>query len=484
VRETLVTSAFCAIALGLALTAAHLEPEARVPEALSDEGQPFYPDFKDPLACKALEIIDYNETTATAEPFKVELRNGRFVIPTHHGYPADAKDRLAKTAAALMDLRKDTVRSNSIADHASFGVIDPMDADATSLAGRGKRVTLKDADGNVLADYILGKPVQGKTGYRYVRIPGGKTTYAVRTDAEPSADFADWVKADVLRLSADDIRRITIHDYSVDEQFGAVTRLEKTTLSRRDGDWVTDDGGAPAKATVQALVASLANLRIVDVRPKPDDIARNLVASNRIELSMENMVSLRGMGFFFTPRGQLLSNEGETIVETRHGLIYTLRFGEVAGGSGIATVGDENAMDIDKAQESRYVFITVRYETTRAAEHNEGDASKIENEGKRRAGTLSRRFAPWYYVISGTDFAKLRPGRRKLVVDGAAHEPADAIKPRVGSSSPPPVNGAEQESAPPKPVIRSLDDTNVSQRGGPEQPPPPPSPSSSPSPLP
>jgi hypothetical protein len=287
-----------------------------------------------------------------------------------------------------------------------------------------------------------------------------------------------------LRLSADDIRRITIHDYSVDEQYGMITRMERTTLSRRSGGWVDDGGGVPNKAAIRTLAATLANLSIVDVRPKPEDIARNLGASNRIEISMENMVLLRRMGFFFTPRGRLLSNEGETIVETTHGLVYNLRFGEVSGVHSAAAAVNDNDKNADGAQENRYVFVTVRYDPTRAAEHNEGDATKVETRGKRRAEALSRRFAPWYYVISGTDFAKLRPGRPKLVVDGVAHEPADATKPRVGPSEPPPVNGDGQESAPPESVVRSSEDTNVSQRDDPEQPPPPPSPSSSPSPLP
>ena len=63
-------------------------------------------------------------------------------------------------------------------------------------------MTLRDANGVALADYIFGKPAEGKPGYRYVRVPGHKCTYAVKTDADPSARFADWVNAGLLRISS------------------------------------------------------------------------------------------------------------------------------------------------------------------------------------------------------------------------------------------------------------------------------------------
>ena len=38
------------------------------------------------------------------------FKDKKWVIPSHYNYPADAKDRLSKTSAALMDLTKDTIR--------------------------------------------------------------------------------------------------------------------------------------------------------------------------------------------------------------------------------------------------------------------------------------------------------------------------------------------------------------------------------------
>ena len=66
----------------------------------NDQGQAFFPDFKDPLACTDLEVVDFEPSTATASRFRVMFKDKKWVIPSHYNYPADAKDRLSKTAAA------------------------------------------------------------------------------------------------------------------------------------------------------------------------------------------------------------------------------------------------------------------------------------------------------------------------------------------------------------------------------------------------
>jgi hypothetical protein len=180
------------------------------------------------LAPKAIEVIDYDEVTATASPLKVEFRDSKWTIPSHHGYPADAADRLPKTAAALMELRKDIVVSDRVEDHSEYGVLDPLDQAATALSGRGKRVTLRGENGEVLADFIVGKTVPDKAGYRYLRMPGQRRVYAVKTDADVSAKFTDWIETDLLKLSGSDIRRINVNSYSINEQRGILENAEQS----------------------------------------------------------------------------------------------------------------------------------------------------------------------------------------------------------------------------------------------------------------
>ena len=53
-------------------------------------------------------------------PLKVQFQQGKWLIASHYNYRVDIGDRLAKTAAALMDLKKDMVRSDSPLDHAKY----------------------------------------------------------------------------------------------------------------------------------------------------------------------------------------------------------------------------------------------------------------------------------------------------------------------------------------------------------------------------
>lgn len=394
-------------AVVMAAAAVIVDPGAYTPGVFDDQGEVFFADFTDPQAPKTIEIIDYNEATATATPLQVEFTDNKWVIPSHHNYPADAEQRLAQTAAALIELRKDRIVSDRVEDHATYSVVDPLDENAASLAGRGKRVTLRDGEGNVLADFIAGGKVEGKPGYRYMRVPPQKRTYEVKTEADISARFEDWIETDLLKAATSDLRRIVIDRYSINERLGRIENRQTTTLVHDDGKWKMG-GRTPNADAMSDLTAALDKLTIVDVQPKPESLTADLKARSGIKPTMENFRSLQGKGFFPNPyTGQLLSNEGEIIVDSKNGLRYTLRFGEIASGGG-AREGSEEQAEKEEG-ERRYVLISAAYSADRAKSY-EGDAE----EGKELHEELRNRFAEWYYVISGADFAKLRPSRAAL----------------------------------------------------------------------
>jgi hypothetical protein len=362
---------------------------------MSDQGAAFYPNFTDAQAPRTIEVVDYDEATDTALPLKVQFLQGKWVIASHYNYRVDIGDRLAKTAAALMYLKKDMVRSDSALDHAKYGVVDPLDEKASGLTGRGKRVTLRDANGGVLADYILGKPVDGKPGYRYVRVPGQKRTYAVKTDADPSARFADWVNAGLLRIASASIRKVTINRYNIDPAAGRMSNAETTVLTADKGEWKAGAGEKLNLPAVHAMAAALDGLKIVDVRPKPPGLAAGL-RHEELQITLETALSLQKAGYFFTPQGRVYSSEGDMTVETNNGLMYSLRFGEVAAGDTKSGAPADN----------RTLFVMVHFDPAKAAAYG-GDAGA----GERTARELNDRFADWYYVISGKDFQNLRLGR-------------------------------------------------------------------------
>lgn len=376
-NEVARTGLFVAGAAALIATASWVRPESASSEIYSDAGQAFFPSFRSVDAVKAIEVVDYDEAEAVARPLKVEFRKGRWLLTSHSDYPAEARDRLARTAASLLDLKKDAPVTDRVEDYAKYGVIDPLDAKNASLQGRGKRVTLRDAGGALLAELVLGLPVKEKAGYRYVRLPGQKRVYSVKTDADPSAQFADWVEANLLRVGAADIAKMTLNSYQIDEQFGRVMNLQRAIYERGQPSW---------NPQAQSVAATLASLRVMGARPKPKELAEQL-RTGQLALTLETVMSLRQRGFFIAPTGMLLSNEGELIAETSKGLVYTVRFGELATDTATASA---------KPRENRYVFIT---------------ATSRNPETAELAKALTAKFADWYYIISGADFSRLHPNR-------------------------------------------------------------------------
>ncbi len=405
-NETTRTLYFVTAAVVVATLAVVVDPSRSAPEIFDDVGELFFEGFTDPQAPRAIEVIDYDEATATATPLKVEFAENKWVIPSHHSYPADAEERLATTAAALMELRKDRIVSDSAQDHGQYAVVDPLAQEAASLAGRGKRVKILDGDANTLADFIVGGEVEGRRGYRYLRVPGQKRTYEVKTEADVSARFQDWIETDLLKVSPFDLRRIQINRYTINERLGRIENRQQTVLTYEDNEWRMG-GREPDTDAMGELTKALSDLRIVDVQPKPEGLSADLKARTGIQPTMANFRSLQGKGFFPNPyTGQILSNEGELLVESKHGLRYTLRFGEISRGGAEPSGGDEAS---EQGGERRYLMVSVDYSEDRAKQY-EGDTDK----GTELAEELRLRFAEWYYVISGADFAKLRPSRSDL----------------------------------------------------------------------
>jgi hypothetical protein len=342
------TLAFVLVALGLvATTALATRPRSVTSAAIAEQGQPFFPEFTDPFQAAALEVIDFDPSTASALPFKVEYSKGKgWTIPSHYDYPADAKDRLAKTAAGVIDLKKEVVVSDRPDMHEELGVLDPLDAKATSLQGRGKRVTIKAQDGKVLADLIVGKPVANRPGMRYVRIPEKPRTYATTINVDLAARFGDWIETNLLKLDSFHIDRVTIDNHKVDIERGVILPGEVVKLERTppSGPWTMDEtppGQEVDAAKVSKLTSALAGLKIVGVRPKPEGVTKELKALSEPgdepkKMTARTYRSLASRGFYVLPDGSIRSDQGEVIVATDEGLRYTLRFGGVTAATGEA----------------------------------------------------------------------------------------------------------------------------------------------------
>jgi len=457
----------------------------------NDQGQPFFPDFSDPLACTDLEVVEFEPTTATATRFRVMFKDKKWAIPSHHNYPADARDRLSKTAGAVMGLVKDTIRSDGLEEtQETMGVIDPLDAKVTALKGRGKRVTLRDASEKVLADFIIGSEIKGNErkegsgGQRYVRVPGQKRIYGVNVKADLSTRFADWIETNLLKVDATKIRRVVFDNYKLQEAEDGrgrglvLQRGEKLTIDRKDssGPWTME--GVPAdqelsEDKLRSLTDALGDLKIVGIRPKPAGLKDP--NDPDIKLTLPIVASLQSKGFFLTKQG-LFSDQGDVIVTTDEGVVYTLRYGGPVFSSGedltagqaddVEKKGEEAKKDASKkaegTQENRFLMVTVSFdpsiiakpkalepkptkpllktetpvtlpsnvfapdpndpkyiaeqkEAEEKVKQEKADYDKKLADGEKKVKELVDRFGPWYYVTTGDSFRAIKLDRAALV---------------------------------------------------------------------
>ncbi|TDI48527.1 MAG: DUF4340 domain-containing protein [Acidobacteria bacterium] len=420
-------------------------PRTITPSAFLDQGEPFFPDFTDPNVAMTLEVIEFDEETAAARPFKVTNQNGIWTIPSHHNYAADGEDRLAETAAGVMTINKDDFRSDNVSDHEVLGVIDPLDETAASLLGRGKRVTMRGENDVVLADIIIGSEVEGRDGFHFVRMPDQKRVYAAKVDVDISTKFEDWIESDLLKVERSKIDHIVLRDYSINEQSLMVDERDTVTLDKEDNTWAANrmDPNQEVDSTkISDLLREVDDLKIVGVRPKPKGIDNRL---SGLTVSRQDVLSLQSRGYYMTRTGDLLSNEGELQVRTSEGVFYTLRFGEILYGSGEAiSAGAESTGDEESGPgENRYLFITADFDGSalpeppppgnRDFEDKEGDDLTDDDKenkeladahkswedevkkGQETAEELSQRFAPWYYVIASDSFDKMHLNRGDLI---------------------------------------------------------------------
>jgi hypothetical protein len=287
-----------------------------------------------------------------------------------------------------------------------------------------------------------------------------------------STRFEDWIERDLLGLDPAQISSVTIADYEVDEVNrrileGETVRILKTPAN----EWTLEplgEGEALDTTTASTLRTALDDLEIIDVVRKPAGLGEALRAEGELRLDTDAMLSLQERGFYIAG-GRVVSNQGDTIVTMANGVVYVLRFGQIALGTMAGDLLDEEA-STDAAPDgaSRYLFITVEFdrnavappvkeplpplapddadESTRAAAQAEHDRVKSANEaahaaweakltaGEERVKELNARFADWYYVIGNDVYEKIRLTRADLVTE--AISPNEITAPGIPGLTP------------------------------------------------
>lgn len=382
-------------AAGLMFLAMAVKPGESRLDLFDDQGEVFFAGFTDPDAVAQLEVTAFREASSDVYIFSVTRDDkGVWTIPSHGNYPADASQQMGKAAAMLIGLRKQKVVGDAKGDHAEYGVVDPL-ADGVETLGRGKRVTMKDKAGNVLADLIVGDAVEDKPQTFYVRLPDKKRVYTAKLDGKLSTQFADWIETDLLKAQAFNVASITFDNYAVREEPGrrVLVEGEKIELAKdADSKWVLRGLDAEQEETNQSRVGEIATalsqIKIVGVRNKPEGLTARLERANGIEASLLQQ-ALSDRGYFFA-NGRLYSNEGDLLFTTKSGVRYTLRFGTLVPGQGDEVTagiggGDDAGGEGEPKETSnnRYLMVTAEFDEA-LLQKPEGERVAQDEVDKRR----------------------------------------------------------------------------------------------------
>ena len=398
-KENRTTLTFVGAALVLVVAAWATGPGG-APASGGDRGSRFFPAFTDPQSAASIEVIEFDAATFVARPLKVTNQNGRWTIPSHYGYPADGSERLSTTAAAIVALTKDDVASENAADQERCGVLDPLDETLATSQGRGTRVMVRGPDEGVLADIIIGVPVQGRDQMRYVRVPGQTRTYVARVGAlSVSTRVEDWIEPDLLQVGRDEVDGIAIQHFVVGAGRDNVADGERLLLRRTDNRdvWTFAGGAAAGRVNTFAmnlLVTTIDDLAIADVRPKPPALAEAL-GGGVARLTNADAADLETRGFLTARDGGLVPVGGDVLVHTVTGITFQLRFGDIVH-DGTAAEG-----------EPRYLMISVGFSPATPGAAPSGEVQE-------RLALLRARFAPWYYIVSGESYRRIMLARKDL----------------------------------------------------------------------
>ena len=408
--EPVKTMALGAAALVLVVAAVLVSRDRPERTADADVGKMLI-DIPDAQAkVTSIKIVTFDTKTGKPQPFEVTKTKAGYTIPSHENYPADQGKHLAQAAASVSKLKIISVAGENKAAHEDFGVVDPEGAGAQLGATNiGTRVTLKDVKGDNLADFIIGKEVEGAAGQRYVRLADKDQVYTAALDMQYlSTRFEDWIEKDLLQIDPLDLKKVALADYSVvTEQRllpiggkiqplavpvglnersamelsydpkGLKWEVDKWTVFK-DRKPMPEKLGADQEVSQQKLdelKGALDELQIADVHRKPAGLGGDI--KEFIEKNPAAVESLVQRGLYpmevnnpdtGKPVFQVLSDQGDVVAKMSDGVEYQLRFGGVAGGK---AAEDKPAKPNDKEHPHepkpaaskllRYLFVMTRF---------------------------------------------------------------------------------------------------------------------------
>ncbi|WP_416899599.1 MAG: DUF4340 domain-containing protein [Minwuia sp.] len=173
-------------------------------------GEPLFPGLEGASANRVAELSV--DTGHAAWTLKKE-EGGRWVLAERNGYPADI-DRVKEAVVALTNARIVAPRTSDPAKFARLDLEPPKvdlekEGDVTSV-----RVTAKDADGDAMADLLIGRvkalPTSREAGQAYVRRWDEDQSWLVEGRFDIRKNPTAWLDKDLIKVKREEVRAISV----------------------------------------------------------------------------------------------------------------------------------------------------------------------------------------------------------------------------------------------------------------------------------
>ena len=222
--------------------------------------EPAFPTLRENPDAVAKVVLTGPDGTLTL----VRETGKRWSALERYGYPVDA-DKLRALIVALADMRLVETKTSMPERYARLEVEDPEQADAKS-----RLLRVESADGQVLAEVILGKRQHRLTGNQqagtYLRRPGEAQSWLASGGVDLDTAIIDWLDEEVVDLDPARIGRIEIRP---DAGPGYIARRDEPGAPLQLAD-LAEGEQANDEADLSRLAGALGKLSLEEVKPRAE----------------------------------------------------------------------------------------------------------------------------------------------------------------------------------------------------------------------
>jgi hypothetical protein len=398
---------------------------------------------------RTIEVSRFNNDRQALERVLLQRKGERWVIPATADFNANNALQVARAIKSVQDRKVLQKISDNEQDHLKNGVIDPDKFQNSELrSGLGRKITIKDRNGQILADLIVGFPLENSEQQSLfcVRVPGEPQVYSVQFDLEAlSTRFQDWVDPNLLGFSSPQNPQgqvptaVELDAYRIDmaklNEPAAKTKLYRAEIFEVEGglglrnlEIPSGDQWQPADATddlkrmlIKSTISQLGAWTFSEVRLKAKQLSEFFknpgpVADPALFNSM-NEFGFRQTAGAGSP-AQFEGAGGQVSVNLRSGLRINAYIGKISGSIQSGT------------KLSRFLFLTAQVnpdalpqpqapvsadggqptdEQQRNYQRELDDWKSKTKKAEELAAEYNRQYAPWYFALSDDAYLKLLP---------------------------------------------------------------------------